>query len=309
MLGGTLMGPMTYFYIRTCTEQSFKVTSKMWFHFIPFGIDFLFQLPFYTLSGKDKLQYFYNFFIESTFQQSQWLTLAKIVSWMIYTIVSIRIIQKYRKQLVDKVSSIDAAFHRWLFLFCIALLLPTITALFYVFADADFSFAFLLGSVFLTILTAFSLLIIKPSLFSCSPHQIVTDEPVEIIKQKYENSNLQADQKEKYLEKLITFVEREKIYQSVELTLAELADKVNIPAHYVSQIINEKLGVNFLDFINGYRVKAAQEMLTDSKWSHYTIIAIAYEAGFNAKSTFYAVFKKQAGMTPSAYRKQVKQIA
>lgn len=87
------------------------------------------------------------------------------------------------------------------------------------------------------------------------------------------------------------------------MTLAQLAEQVNIPAHYVSQVINEKLATSFLDFVNGYRVKAAQAKLIDPKLSHYTILSIAYEAGFNSKSTFYTAFKKVTGMTPSQYRK------
>jgi len=155
----------------------------------------------------------------------------------------------------------------------------------------------------------FIAVMVKPELFHAFPHQMLLPKSSEEQKQKYESSKLQAAQKENYLAKIIAYMEREKPYQSPELTLAELAEKIKIPAHYVSQVINEKLGVNFLDFINGYRVKTAQEMLRDANWSHYTIISIAYEAGFNSKSTFYSVFKKHTGLTPSTYRKQVKQIA
>jgi len=115
---------------------------------------------------------------------------------------------------------------------------------------------------------------------------------------------LQETQKEKYIEKLQAYIALEKPYQTPDLTLAQLSKQVNIPSHYLSQVINEKLNTNFLDFVNGHRVKAAQEMLINPKFSHYTIMSIAYDAGFSAKSTFYAVFKKQTGMTPSAYRKQ-----
>ncbi|MEM6318074.1 MAG: helix-turn-helix domain-containing protein [Bacteroidota bacterium] len=59
-----------------------------------------------------------------------------------------------------------------------------------------------------------------------------------------------------------------------------------------------------MDFINRYRVQEVQAKLVDSKFDHYTILGIAQEAGFNAKSTFYTAFKKVTGMTPSAYRKQ-----
>ncbi len=302
-VGSLLIGPFTYFYIRTCIEKDFKINPKMGWHFLPAIADFIYQLPFYTLAGADKLHYFDDFYLEQSLQQAPWLTLLKITQILTYLIISTRLVQNYKKHLNDTTSSIDAVFHRWLLLFCLAMTLPLFSGLVYSFTNATFATTFLIVSFFLVILYALSLLIVKPSLFARFPHQIVTDEPVEINKQKYEHSKLQIEQKEKYLQELITFVESEKIYQSSELTLAELADKVNIPTYHVSQIINEKLGVNFLDFINGYRVKAAQKMLVDPKWNQFTIITIAYEAGFNAKSTFYAVFKKHAGMTPSQYRK------
>ena len=304
VVGSLLIGPFTYFYIRTCIEKDFKLHLKMGWHFLPAIADFLYQLPFYTLAGADKLHYFDDFYLEQSLQQAPWLSLLKVAQILTYLLISIRLVQNYRKHLKDTTSSIEAVFHRWLLLFCLALIFPLFSGIVYSFTNATFATTFLIVSFFLVILYALSLLIVKPSLFARFPHQIVTDEPIEISKQKYENSKLQTEQKEKYLQELIAFVEREKIYQSSELTLAELSAKVNIPTHYVSQIINEKLNVNFLDFINGYRVKAAQEMLVDPEWNPYTIVSIAYEAGFNAKSTFYAVFKKHVGMTPSQYRKQ-----
>ena len=99
-----------------------------------------------------------------------------------------------------------------------------------------------------------------------------------------------ATQKEKYLDKLTAFMENEKAYQSPELTLTQLSEQVKIPAHYLSQVINEKLDCNFLDFVNGYRVEDAKEKLIDPKFDHYTIVSVAYEAGFNSKSTFLYCF-------------------
>ena len=37
---------------------------------------------------------------------------------------------------------------------------------------------------------------------------------------------------------------------------------------------------------------------------HFTVLAIGMDAGFNSKSSFNAVFKKQVGMTPSQFRKE-----
>ncbi|MFK7979943.1 MAG: helix-turn-helix domain-containing protein [Saprospiraceae bacterium] len=113
-------------------------------------------------------------------------------------------------------------------------------------------------------------------------------------------------QKDKYIKKLEGYMVVHKPHLEPELTLAQLSKQIKIPTHYLSQVINEKLACNFLDFVNRYRIEDAKQKLTDAKYSHYTIISIAYEAGFNAKSTFYAAFKKQTGMTPSQYRKQAK---
>ena len=100
-------------------------------------------------------------------------------------------------------------------------------------------------------------------------------------------------------------MKKEKPYYAPELTISELANQVKMPINLLSQTINENLNVHFLDFINGYRVEDVKGKLADPQLSHYTILAIAFESGFNAKSTFYTVFKKHAGVTPSEYRRQL----
>lgn len=303
-LGSLLIGPFTYFYVRTCIEKEFKLTLKMSWHFMPALIDLFYQLPFYLLPGQSKLKYFDNFYLEQSLQQQPWLSLLKMIQILIYLIVSIRLVQNYRKHLANTASYIDVIFHRWLFLFCIALTLPIFSGFVYSFTDATYSTTFLIISFFLMILYALSLLIIKPSLFARFPHQITIGTNDNHQEQKYKSSKLAETQKEKYIQKLETYVIDHKPYLASELTLAQLSDQINIPTHYLSQIINEKLNCNFLDFINGHRVAEAKAKLVDPKLNHFTIISIAYEAGFNAKSTFYAVFKKHTGMTPSQYRKQ-----
>ena len=301
-----LMGPTAYLYVRSCTQKDFEIRPILWLHFLPALLALGYHLPFYLQSGEEKIVAFFKYFLEGDLGIPKIVSFVKILHPTIYFIICIRLVQEYRKHLSNTASYVDVAFHRWLLLFCMVLLLPFSTVVFFALSSYKlFSATTFFAGLFLFILSVHLAAMVKPELFHTFPHQMLLPESAEERKQKYESSNLQATQKDKYLAKIVGYVKREKPYQSSELTLAELADNINIPAHYVSQVINEKLGVNFLDFINGHRVKAAQAMLTDSKWSHYTIISIAYEAGFNSKSTFYAVFKKQTGMTPSAYRKQI----
>ncbi len=111
---------------------------------------------------------------------------------------------------------------------------------------------------------------------------------------------------DKYHQDLLTLMQQEKLFLQSDLQLRDLCEKLDISASYLSQIINEKEGKSFFDFINHYRVETVKEKLLMPEYEHYSIMGIALECGFNTKSTFYSVFKQFAGMTPSAYQKKHK---
>lgn len=94
-----------------------------------------------------------------------------------------------------------------------------------------------------------------------------------------------------------------KLYKHHGLTLDQLAKEVEIPSHVISHIINNGLNKNFNEWINQYRVNLVKEMLNDASQQHFTIDAMAEEAGFNSRSSFYNAFKKLTGTTPSQYQK------
>ena len=71
----------------------------------------------------------------------------------------------------------------------------------------------------------------------------------------------------------------------------------NKKAYLENNIINENLYKNFFDFINTYRIEEMKKQLQGE--SKYTILGIAYESGFNSKSSFNRIFKKYTGQTPS----------
>ena len=80
-----------------------------------------------------------------------------------------------------------------------------------------------------------------------------------------------------------------------------LSKEFGVSADYLSGIINGLLGMNFYDFINHYRVEEFKQMCRDSSKRKLTIIALAYDCGFNSKATFTRVFKKNTGITPGEY--------
>ena len=124
-------------------------------------------------------------------------------------------------------------------------------------------------------------------------------------KPKYLTSSLSPENAQSYINKLLALMQKDKPYLNEKLTISDLAEKLKIQRHHLTQIINENLGKNFYTFVNEYRLEEVKKMMADEKKKNYTILAIAYECGFNSKSTFNTLFKNQTGLTPSDYKKKL----
>lgn len=113
-----------------------------------------------------------------------------------------------------------------------------------------------------------------------------------------------TDKEEQAYETLVALMEKKKLYTQLELTLQQVATKLDIREVTLTKIIKSKTHDNFHSFINQYRVEEVKRLLsTDERYS-LNIRGIAYKAGFKSKSTFYTAFKKFEKITPSAYLQQ-----
>ena len=101
--------------------------------------------------------------------------------------------------------------------------------------------------------------------------------------------------------RLRSFMEQEKAYLNPDLTLTELAQQTGMNTAQLSFVINNGLGKNFNDFINQYRVEAVKSSLQDPSLAHLSLLGVAFECGFNSKTTFNRAFKKLTGNAPSGY--------
>jgi len=129
-----------------------------------------------------------------------------------------------------------------------------------------------------------------------------TDDLFQFVPEKAKEKKFDDELATALLEKLEKLMSANEIYKDPELKLSGLAAKVGIPPYHLSALLNDHLELNFTSFINGYRIEEACRMLkTDHR---LTLESIGYEVGFNSKSTFFAAFKKQVGMTPLAYQQQ-----
>ena len=303
---GYLIGPLIYFYVQSSTTEAFCFRPIHFVHLIPFAFDLVYNIPFFLQSGAEKLAFYLNARSGDIDLSFDIPILTKVLHAFIYFGVSVYAIFQYKRHLENSVSSIDNDFHRWLLFFSTALLIPLFAILLFVFSGYQFSSQlFVVGGFYIFLIAVLLASMLKPALFHSFPNPIPQVETTVAEKTKYQSSTLKEAQKERYVNKLLTYFEEEKPYQEPELTLVDLAKRLKIAPNYLSQIINEKLEQKFLDFINKYRVSEAKELLADDKKSHLTILSIAYEVGFNSKTAFYTAFKKFAGSSPTEYRKSL----
>jgi AraC-like DNA-binding protein len=134
---------------------------------------------------------------------------------------------------------------------------------------------------------------------------LLSDEPTGKVKNKYSGSRLTLKDSEHYAQAVRNYLETTKAYQNPDLSLPQLAEGTEIPSHILSQVINEQFGLNFFDFINQYRVNEFKEKIRNPEFSHFSLLGIAFECGFNSKSAFNRVFKKLTGITPTEFKSQV----
>jgi AraC-like DNA-binding protein len=123
--------------------------------------------------------------------------------------------------------------------------------------------------------------------------------------ERYARSGLSKEQAMRYLEKLEAYMVGQKPYLKRDLTLQDVADALEIPAHHLTQALNEYLNKNFYTLVNEHRIEEAKQMLRNPRYNHLTVLAIAHDAGFNSKSSFNMTFKKWVGVTPSEFRLEV----
>ncbi len=121
---------------------------------------------------------------------------------------------------------------------------------------------------------------------------------------KYRKSTLPPEQSIVLQDQLLQLLEKEKPFLDHKLSLPELAQKLRISPNLLSQLINERLGKSFHGLLNEYRLREVKSKLRDSHEDKKTLLALAFEAGFQSKASFNRIFKQSEGLTPSEYKRK-----
>jgi len=105
------------------------------------------------------------------------------------------------------------------------------------------------------------------------------------------------------IDKINEGIHVKKLFLQQNINVEQFASDIGLSSRDTSQAINTHFQANFFEFINGYRVEEAKQLLVSDAHRDDTILDILYKSGFNSKSAFHRFFKRIAGMSPSEYRK------
>ncbi len=318
-----LFGPLHYIYAQFIINPYYKFRPVHWLHFLPFTLVKIYFYAGFLKSGAPMRQFaktpdiYYNPFL------LEFINITKIFIGIAYMIFTLLLLKKYARRIREQFSAIDKISLNWLrnitYLTLVVWLIALFTNIHPLMKGLNLIYSdYIIISVALTLLiyTMGYLGLIKPEIFSYvesikkqSPREIKEDIILNTSSAKYAKTRLQEDKAEFYLQKLQTLMDEERPYLRPNITLKDLAEKMRIAEYHLSQIINEKLGQNFFNFINSYRVEEVKQRMNDPMYSHISLLGIAFDSGFNSKSSFNSIFKKFTQMTPSEYVGRLKQVA
>ncbi len=284
-----LHGPFLLFYTMSLTNRLPKQKYKLLVHFIPAILSYLLFLPYFLLPENKRIEVYMSKGVG--FETSLTLNfVAIIILSILYFSWSLLLLNKYSKSFKDNFSAPEKINFLWLRyliygLGCIYLI----------------SFLFNEMYIFIALVVFVNLLgylgIKRVGIFV--DNLITSPEN----KPKYEKSGLSDDKAETTYHTLMKVMKEEELFTSGELTLSDLADKLKIHPNYLSQIINEKTSGNFYAFINNLRIEKFLTLIKDPKNKNIKLMALAYDCGFNSKSSFNKYFKNKMGQTPTEYMK------
>ena len=303
------VGPLLYFYVKSITTSNFRFKKKDFYHFVPVSLFVIYKISIFvydaSLPGFDETQ---NGYLKIHLDEKYVQPLVGIVEslqMLLYLTFTLQLYYAYKKKIQHFFSNTYAIELNWIrnFLFI------------YSFLFLYSIFEGVIGDLIVDLhwtqrwwyqfFSALAIIYIGIKGYFTDTNTL-ENLNFDVIPSS-EKKTLDAPKDNNILEnktKLEQFMNDEKPFLNPDLNLKELSKMLKISVPVLSETINSGFQKNFNDFINGYRVKAVQDMLKEGKQKQLSLLGIAHECGFNSKATFNRVFKKLTNSSPSEYAMQ-----
>jgi len=283
-------GVLLFLYVSVLTKQLPRHMKLLILHFLPIIVTYAFLFTFLILPTDQKLQIYRNHGAGyEWFLMVRWYAIAFF--GLFYVTWSAVLLRKHEVNIRDQFSDLEKVDLHWLRILTYGLGVIWLLVIFFRNDPLTFSgvvlFVFLIGFFGVR----------QGEIFRHGPQQPESDEE----KKKYPKSGLTEEASTKLHQALIQLMKESGLYKKAELSIDDLSAKLDVHPNYLSQVINQKEKKNFYDFVNTYRVEEFKRLIAMPRNRHLTLLSVAFDCGFNSKSSFNRYFKKATGQTPSEY--------
>ncbi len=301
-----LSAPTLYLSILYFTSTSKRFKARDLWHFAPYAFWLLFQAI--NVWRGNNMQFESEFVQNSLMHVIRFVIPLQTVVYLFLSFRKLRLHQRNIKKVASATEAIDLSWLRHFLLALVAVVLVWFNLAFFNITEL-YEYTPFLYLVGLYCLAYFSLR--QQEVFAFATAQLAELDPI-IGPGSSENNEKQKRLSESMVQSLKVKLEQvmqfDKAFLENNLSLPILAHAVGISAHELSYLINEAYGENFYAFVNRHRVDEAKRLLSSTQHEQLNMLGVAYQAGFNSKTTFNTAFKKQTGQSPSAYLKQSRQV-
>ncbi|MEE9363162.1 MAG: helix-turn-helix domain-containing protein [Cellulophaga sp.] len=291
------IGSCLYFYMLHITVKEVRFSKVKLLHFLPGLLEFLFFLIYSNKNGEVN---FYNYRISSPIAILQILFNSSLIIYCFYVF---KRVSKYYKD-IDSSDENDETFTNLRWLKGLVGALSIIASIWLLYFIASYFF----GNYYIHILDFYLFYIVNAILVICIGVQALWKERYILIEKNVRKREVPSEEIIKICAWLEAQMVEKSFYLNPLLNLNILSKALDINTNMISHVINEGLNKNFKDFVNEYRIREVVKKLSEDKGSNLTLLGIAFECGFNSKSTFNRVFKKSTGKTPLEFKMNVEKL-
>ena len=294
-----LFGPSLYFYLRSQTNREFKFKTKHLWHYLPWTALWLWHLLIF-IQGKTAVDSYQN----SDFSQVFWYVAEtiKTASYAYYFYLCFKLYHQYRVWAVEYFTNSEKVNFLWLRNF-LYLMIFWVSCKFILGAiDLIFNLPFYQDWWWNLALVAAATYVGLHGLAQAQEKDMSFKPIVESTPLAKSSKTQETVTEQKNLAKKLNYLmAKEALYLQPDLNLKTLAQHLNTNTALLSATVNQQLGKNFNDYINSLRINEFIARYALPKNSQYTLLAIAYDCGFNSKATFNRAFKKEKGQSPKEF--------
>lgn len=291
-----LIGPLYFLYFKVSLDR----VKWKWIYLlnlIPLSFELIRRFHLYVRSGAGKIDFFEAAFIEGRFGIAIGPVLFEVAVNMVYIILTVLLISEHQKKNQNRnwrwAKILSYCFLGFWMIYLVATIYMSQQQIY----SITFGYIQNIGLSLIVIVLSYYLM-----------HKSEVFSAFSINRKKYSKSEMRPEERLAQGLRLLEYLKQEKPFLDNQFNQSKLSEGLGLTNNKISQILNEELHIGFHDLINNMRVEEMKLRLMDPQFKNITIMGIAFDVGFNSKTSMIRNFKKITNLTPSEFIKTQQSI-